>query len=72
VLLVQFPLSLQNVENLMHERGIMVSVYTAATGGTGSGRRARPRSVGSGSTDRLGEMTAQGAFPSCSFRLKRF
>ncbi len=38
MLYVRFPLSLRNVEDLLHERGIDVSTKRFGSGGTGSGR----------------------------------
>jgi|TARA_B110000046_G_scaffold142349_1_gene149118 transposase-like protein len=35
---VQFPLSLRNVEDLLHERGVDVSHETVSFGGTASGQ----------------------------------
>ena len=50
MLYVRFPLSLRNVEDLLHERGIEVSHETVRFWWRGSGRCSRPRSGGSGSS----------------------
>jgi hypothetical protein len=48
MLYVRFPLSLRNVEDLLHERGIEVSHEQSGFGGTGSVRYSPLKSGGSG------------------------
>jgi hypothetical protein len=48
LLYVKYPLSLRNVEDLLHERGIDISMRRYATGGTGSVRCLQQTSGGSG------------------------
>ena len=45
---VKYPLSLRNVEDLLHERGIDICQETVATGGINSARCSPAASVGSG------------------------
>ena len=47
---VEFPLSLRNLEDLLHERGIDVAMRRYAAGGTASGRCSPRRSAVSGLT----------------------
>ena len=49
-LYVRFPLSLRNVEDLLHERGSMSAMNPFGTGGTGLARnlQARSKSAGQG------------------------
>jgi transposase-like protein len=44
---VRFPLSLRNVEDLLHERGIDVSHETVGSGGMDLARCLQPKSVAS-------------------------
>jgi transposase-like protein len=44
MLYVRFPLSLRNVEDLLHERGVEISHETVGSGGIASDRCSRPRS----------------------------
>ncbi len=46
---VRYPLSLRNVEDLLHERGIDITHETVRFCGTGSGRFSRPTSGGAAS-----------------------
>jgi transposase-like protein len=48
---VRFPLSLRNVEDLLHERGIDISHETVRFGGTDLARCLRLKSVGDGWTE---------------------
>jgi transposase-like protein len=50
MLYVRFPLSLRNVEDLLHERGVDVAMNLFGTGGIGLGRnlQAKSRSAGQG------------------------
>jgi putative transposase len=43
---IRYPLSLRNVEELLHERGIDITHEPCGSGETGSGRFSRPRSDG--------------------------
>ena len=44
MLYVRFPLSLRNVEDLLHERGIDIAMKRYGTGGIGSVRSSPPKS----------------------------
>jgi hypothetical protein len=46
---VRFPLSLRNVDDLLHERGIEISHETSGSGGTGLDQCLLPKSVNVGS-----------------------
>lgn len=45
---VQYPLSLRNFEDLLHERGIGITHETVRFWGTGSAQSSQPRSDGIG------------------------
>lgn len=51
MLYVRFPLSLRNVEDLLHERGIEVNQETSDSGGFGSARCLRLRFGSEGSKE---------------------
>lgn len=46
VLYVRFPLSLRNIEDLLHERGVDISRETFGSGGTVLVRSSQPRCDG--------------------------
>ncbi len=50
---IRFPLSLRNVEELLHERGIDITHERSGSGEAGTGSTALPRSAAVGSTRSL-------------------
>ena len=63
---VRFPLSLRNVEDLLHERGIDISHETFGFGGTGLVRYLLLRSVKGASTRSEIILTGNGTWTRCS------
>ncbi len=63
---VWFPLSLRNVEDLRHERGIDICMRRCGFGGTGLGQCSLPRSDGSELTAFVHGPNCDGTWTRCS------